>query len=74
MENNKFKNYIEDCLYELIIRTAEAQTDVQGESSDFSKGRAMAYNEVISYLISQTELFEIKNELKGNIKNFIPPL
>ena len=66
--------YLEDCLQELIERAKESAQKSDSSNSDFDKGHSLAYNEAISFLINQTEIFEIKNELCEKLKSFITPL
>jgi hypothetical protein len=70
--NNKFKNYLEDCLMVLIERSIEARENTESTESDFDKGRSFGYYKVLEFLLNQAEIFDIKEDLKERIKTFIP--
>ena len=86
MKMEKYKGYVIDCLFELIERaldarkTAESSRSKKNESTNFESGRALAYYEVISYLLNQTDAFEIKKDILKEknlvlakiLKNFDP--
>lgn len=69
---NSFKNYLEDCLQELVERATQSNLAASKTKEDFEQGRSMAYYEVISYLIEQAEVFDIKKELSDKIRSFNP--
>ena len=72
METNKYKNYLEDCLEELLQRAEEAKITADNSNVDFDKGRWLGYYEAMTYLLSQTEVFEIKDDLKESIREHNP--
>lgn len=72
MEN--IKNYIESCLEEILERANEANFTSKNDMTEFQKGYSLAYNEIITYLLNQTDVFQIKNELSNKIQNVITPL
>ena len=61
-----YRNYIEDCLEELVERLDEAQMNKEG--GDFELGRAFAYLEVLSFLVNQAEVFQIKGDFKDKLE------
>jgi len=69
MVNNKYKNYLKD-LGEIIKKNSlEAKQKRKIENDDYSKGRLMAYYEVISLLKQQAKAFNI--DLKDiELENF----
>ena len=71
---NTYKNYLEDCLEQLIDRSIEARKKSNSTKDAFDKGHSLAYYEVVQFLLSQAEVFEIKKELKEKIKTFNPSL
>ena len=70
MENYKY--YIEDVLEELINRSLNALNKAKETNSEFDNGVSFGYYEVLNYLLNQAEIFEIKDKLKSEIKNFDP--
>jgi hypothetical protein len=59
-----FQNYVRDALTELLERPRDAKVKSQKSTSpadagerQFAQGRAVAYYEVISYLINQLDAF-----------------
>jgi hypothetical protein len=66
--------YIEDCLDELIDRAEEARKERDNDNTEFNQGRSLGYDEVLSFLIKQAEVFGIKEALKEKIKSFSSPL
>lgn len=67
-----YKNYIDDCIKELIERATESKKAVKENKDDFKLGYNMAYYEVVSYLIAQAEAFNIRNSLSKEIQNVSP--
>lgn len=73
MDNDTFKNYVEDCLDILIERAEEAnQKAKEKNSTDFDKGRSFGYYETLNFLINQAELFHIKSVLKKKVREYEP--
>jgi hypothetical protein len=59
---NTIENYLYDVLPELITRAREARAEARrkGKGQDgFDEGRALAYYEVVSYMVGQLEAFGI---------------
>ncbi|MFA6152595.1 MAG: hypothetical protein WC716_14825 [Chitinophagaceae bacterium] len=71
---DNFKNYIDYCLSELIERASEAASNSIDDKTEFHFGYTLAYNEVITFLLSQTEIFQLKGELSDRIKDANIPL
>lgn len=72
--DNTYKDYLEDCLDQLIDRGIEAREKSNLTKDDFDKGRSLGYYEVVDFLLNQAEIFGIKQELKEKIKTFSPSL
>jgi hypothetical protein len=56
------ENYLYDVLPELINRAREARAEARREGKDqdgFEGGKALAYYEVVSYLVDELETFGI---------------
>jgi hypothetical protein len=69
---NKYANYVEECLEILIERSKEKVEKAKKTKDEFDSGLAFGYYSILSLLLSQAEIFEIKNELKESIRNFNP--
>jgi hypothetical protein len=55
------ENYLYDVLPQLLERARQARAEAPRNSADeFAAGRAMAYYEVLSYLLSELESFGIQ--------------
>ncbi|MEW6773872.1 MAG: hypothetical protein AB1304_07725 [Bacteroidota bacterium] len=72
--NNPYKNYLEDCLEQLIDRSIEVRERSNETKDPFEQGRYFAYYEILVFLLNQAEVFEIKDELKEKIKTFFPSI
>ena len=72
MSNTSYKNYLEDCLEELIEKANNAKKNAMSKKSEFSQGVSYGHYVTISFLINQAEVFGIKDELKPVIRNFDP--
>ena len=70
MDNNKYINYLDDCLGELLKRLEEARDDANKSNSEFDQGRWLGYYEAVTLLMSQTEAFQIKSTLKKSIREY----
>ncbi len=71
---DKFKYYIENCVEEILERTIEASTNSQENKTEFQIGYTLAYNEVITFLLNQADIFQIKNDLSNKIQDAETPL
>ncbi len=69
---NSYKNYLEDCLEHLIDRSIEAKVKADETNDAFDQGLSFGYYEVLSHLLAQSEIFEIKETFKEKIKTFSP--
>ena len=70
-----YKNYLRDAIFHLLERGRDARlrANLSVEPSDtlmFEKGRALAYYEVIDYLVRQLEAFDIERSAVGLDTNF----
>ena len=62
--SNTAQNYLHDVIPELVTRAREARAEARkkGKADEFAAGRALAYYEVVSYVITQLEGFGITRD------------
>lgn len=69
---NSYKNYLEDCLISLIERNKELKQKAEETKCTFDEGKSFGYYEALDFLLNQAEIFEIKKELKPEIRDYSP--
>jgi hypothetical protein len=62
MASNVHADYLRDLVYLLRRTGAEAQRKSEAEDSDYERGRAMAYVEILSLMQNQADSFMIPRD------------
>jgi hypothetical protein len=62
MPSNVYEDFLRDLVYLLRHTGAEAQRKGDAEASDFERGRALAYVEILSLMQHQADSFMIPRD------------